>query len=85
MSEARPEKIHLILRNSEGQSSHFRISPQAPFQKLFNAYCQRSGVPHDSVRFIFDGERIDETRTAQDLHLKDQDVISVVTYQYGGF
>ena len=37
----------------------------------------------ESVRFLFDGERINERQTPQDLDMEDNDVIDVMVEQVG--
>jgi len=52
--------------------------------KLMNAFCQRQGVQMNSVRFLFDGQRLTETQTPQQLDMEDGDVIDVMVEQLGG-
>ena len=37
---------------------YFKIKKSTPLSKLMNAYCERQGKSPDSVRFLFDGQRI---------------------------
>lgn len=39
------------------------------------AYCQRSGVGLQAVRFMYDGRRINENDTPQALNMEDNDLI----------
>ena len=48
------------------------------------AFCQRQGVDISSVRFLFDGTRIRENQTPQELEMEDGDSIDVVIAQVGG-
>ena len=52
-----------------------------PLQKLMAAFCQRQGVAQNSVRFLFDGERIAPTQSPKDLDMEDGDVINVMVEQ----
>ena len=52
--------------------------------KLMNAFATRQGVNIKTVRFLFDGERIREDQTPQQLGLEDNDSIDVVMEQVGG-
>ena len=38
----------------------------------------------NSVRFLFDGNRVNPTQTPQDLDMEDGDVIDVMVEQQGG-
>ena len=53
-------------------------------KKLMDAYANRQGVNLASVRFLFDGERLQGHQTPQDIGLEDQDSIDVVMEQVGG-
>ena len=48
-----------------------------------NAFCNRQGVAPNSVRFLFDGQRINATQTPQELEMEDGDVIDVMVEQRG--
>jgi len=41
----------------------FKIKRQTPLKRLMDAYCERQGKDPKSVRFMFDGERLQETDT----------------------
>lgn len=53
--------------------------------KVFNTYAQRKGVQISSLRFLLDGERIEETQTPESLELDDQDQIDCMLEQSGGW
>ena len=48
-----------------------------------NAFCQRQGVAINSVRFLFDGERLSANQTPRELEMEDGDVIDVMVEQMG--
>ena len=50
-----------------------------------DAYCKRQGLSSASVRFVFDGNRVNGSETAEQLEMDDQDVIDVLVEQTGGF
>jgi len=53
--------------------------------KVFNTYAQRKGVQISSLRFLLDGERIEEGQTPEALELDDQDQIDCMLEQSGGW
>lgn len=53
-------------------------------QKLMTTYADRKGVDMKSIRFTFDGERVDSTKTAADMGLEDGDTIETMVQQTGG-
>ena len=57
---------------------------KTPLEKLMKAFCQRNGVSMNSVRFLFDGNRIQPASTPEDLDMEDGDVIDVMVEQQGG-
>jgi len=46
-----------------------------------NAYCQRQGKTLNTLRFLYDGERISETDTPESLDMEDEDTIDVMIEQ----
>jgi len=52
--------------------------------KVFEAYATRRGIAKQSMRFMIDGARVDESSTPADLDLEDGDQIDVVLEQTGG-
>jgi small ubiquitin-related modifier len=50
-----------------------------------NSYCERQGKSIDSVKFMFDGQRVQNAHTPNDLEMEDNDTIEVVVAQIGGF
>ena len=47
------------------------------------AWCQRQGVSPNSVRFLFDGMRINNRQTPYELDMEDGDIIDVMIEQQG--
>lgn len=45
-----------------------------------DAYCKRQGLVPGSVRFTFDGNRINNDNTPDELDMADDDVIDVFTF-----
>lgn len=49
------------------------------------AYCQKQGISEKSVRFLFDGNRIQDENTPKELGMDDNDVIDAMLEQTGGY
>ena len=47
-------------------------------------FCKRQGVNQEQMRFVFDGNRLTGTETAEQLDMDDQDTIDVLVQQTGG-
>jgi small ubiquitin-related modifier len=56
---------------SQDNEVHFRIKRTTPLSKLMNTYCERQGKPPGSVRFMIDGNRLNDTMTPEDLDLEE--------------
>ena len=52
--------------------------------KLKKSYSDRQGVAVTSLRFLFDGRRINDDETPKQLEMEDGDVIEVYQEQVGG-
>jgi len=50
-----------------------------------DAYCQRQGISQNSIRFLYDGQRIQPERTPKELDMEDSDIIDAVLQQTGGY
>lgn len=49
-----------------------------------NSYCERQGKSIGSVRFLFDGKRVEAANTPRDLDMEDGDIIEATVEQQGG-
>merc|ERR1712240_45059 len=52
--------------------------------KLKKSYSERVGAPIASLRFLFDGKRINDDETPKSLEMEQDDVIEVYQEQTGG-
>ena len=53
-------------------------------QMVEKSYAERVGVPVSSLRFLFDGRRINDDETPKALEMEQDDVIEVYQEQTGG-
>lgn len=51
----------------DGAEVYFKIKKQTPLRKLMDAYCQRQGISANSIRFLYDGQRIQAERTPKEV------------------
>jgi len=87
MAEDTKESSEYIKIKVVGQDTnelHFRVKKTTAFSKLKKSYSDRIGVPLTSLRFLFDGRRIDDNDTPQSLDMEEEDVIEVFQEQTGG-
>jgi small ubiquitin-related modifier len=76
--------INIKVAAQDGNEVFFKIKRNTPLSKLMDAYCDRQGVDKQSVRFLYDGERVQDTSTPESLDMEDQDVIDALLEQKGG-
>jgi len=79
------EAINLKVVTQSGNEIYFKCKMTTALTKLMNAFCQREGVTMQSVRFLFDGARINPNQTPKELDMEDGDVIDVMVEQQGGY
>lgn len=77
-------QINLKVVDSENVETFFKIRKTMALRKLLDAYCQRYGVTRESVRFLFDGNRINPEDTPEKLEMVEMSQIDVVVEQKGG-
>ncbi|KAM3127434.1 hypothetical protein pb186bvf_020467 [Paramecium bursaria] len=86
MTEQAPQAdyLNLKVKSQDGEEVFFKIKKGTQFKKLMDAYCSRQNLQPQNVRFLFDGERILETQTPQEIGMDTGDEIDVVIEQVGG-
>ncbi len=82
-AEGSPQ-VSLKVVNSDGAEVYFKIKRGTQLKKLMDAYCKKQGVQRSSVRFLFDGHQVDESKTPDELEMEDDDVIDAMIEQTGG-
>jgi small ubiquitin-related modifier len=78
------KKINLKVCDASGNEIFFKIKRTTKFEKLMNAYCKRKGLIPGSVRFSFDGNRLNPDSTPDDIDIEEQDTIDAMAEQTGG-
>ena len=73
--------LKVVGRNNE---IHFRVKMTTQMGKLKKSYSERVGVTITSLRFLFDGKRINDKETPKSLEMEQEDVIEVYQEQIGG-
>ena len=79
----RRDTLSLKVVTQDGNEIFFKCKMTTALGKLMNAFCNRQGVNIHSVRFLFDGQRINPNQTPRDLEMEDGDVIDVMVEQQG--
>jgi small ubiquitin-related modifier len=86
VQDVKPDADHINLRviAQDNSEVHFKIRKTTQMRKLKQAYCDRQGLQLSSVRFLFDGTRLEDDVTPKQLEMEDDDVIEVMQEQTGG-
>lgn len=79
------EAINLKVRDADGGTVQFKCKGTTPLEKLMKAFCSKQGLQFGTVKFLFDGNRIQPTQTPADLDMEDLDVIDAQMEQQGAF
>jgi small ubiquitin-related modifier len=83
-SDKPDNRINLRVVDPNGGEVFFKIRRDMALGKLTKAYCERKGFAPGAVRFLFDGNRINDDITPEKLNMEDNDVIDVMVQQTGG-
>lgn len=78
------ETIQIRVLGQSGEEVFFKLKQQTAMARMFDAYCNRAGQARASIRFLYDGRRINSTDTAKSLEMEENDVIDAVLTQTGG-
>ncbi|KAK9474784.1 ubiquitin-related domain-containing protein [Dipodascopsis tothii] len=76
---------HLNIKVTDNNNEvYFRIRKSTQLKKLIDTFCERQGKSRSSVRFLYDGERVNESDTPDALGMQDGDTLEVHQEQIGG-
>lgn len=63
------EQLNIKVKDADGNEVFFKVKRTTKLSKLKRAYAERMGKPENSVRFIFDGQRIGDEDTADSVRI----------------
>ncbi|CAK7203307.1 SUMO protein smt3 [Sporothrix eucalyptigena] len=76
---------HLNIKVTDNNNEvFFKIKRTTKLEKLMAAFCDRQGKSLSSVRFLFDGQRVQPSDTPDTLEMQDSDTLEVHQEQLGG-
>jgi hypothetical protein len=76
---------HLNVKVTDSNNEvFFKIKRTTPLKKLMDAFCERQGKSPQSVRFLFDGTRVNSDDDPESLGMEDGDTLEVHQEQIGG-
>ncbi|KAF7333502.1 Ubiquitin-like protein SMT3 [Mycena venus] len=83
-SEDAQSTINIKVVSSQGEEVFFKIKRSTKLSKLQGAYASKVGKDVSSIRFLYDGARINDDDTPASLDMEDNDTIDVMVEQVGG-
>ncbi|KAL2018949.1 hypothetical protein VTK56DRAFT_10243 [Thermocarpiscus australiensis] len=84
-AEVPPASEHLNIKVTDNNNEvFFKIKRSTKLEKLMTAFCERQGKSLNSVRFLFEGQRVQPTDTPDTLEMADGDTLEVHQEQVGG-
>jgi small ubiquitin-related modifier len=76
---------HLNIKVTDNNNEvFFKIKRSTQLKKLMDAFCERQGKSPQSVRFLFDGTRVQPDDNPETLDMQDGDTLEVHQEQVGG-
>ena len=75
------DQLQLKVVDFSGNTLEFKIKSHTALKKLMSTFCERAGLDLQSVRFIFDGQRVNGSDTAHSLGMEEGNVIEVMQEQ----
>ncbi|GAB7348483.1 hypothetical protein MBLNU459_g6892t1 [Dothideomycetes sp. NU459] len=83
--EEQAQSEHLNIKVTDNNNEvFFKIKRSTQLKKLMDAFCERQGKTPSSVRFLFDGQRVNPTDNPDSLDMQDGDTLEVHQEQLGG-
>ncbi|MCJ1367374.1 hypothetical protein MMC16_006507 [Acarospora aff. strigata] len=83
--EEAPASEHLNIKVTDNHNEvFFKIKRTTALKKLMDAFCDRQGKQPATVRFLFDGARVQPTDSPDSLEMHDGDTLEVHQEQIGG-
>jgi small ubiquitin-related modifier len=79
-----PNIVTAKVRGHDGTEVLFKLNRKSPLKKLMDVYAQQhGGTPGAAFTFIFEGNRVVETATPDDLEMENGDVIDAMLEHSG--
>jgi small ubiquitin-related modifier len=78
------EHINLTIKDPQGEETYFKVKRGTRMRKVFQAFCKRINIDPETMRFFFQGERVNDDQTPNDLGLRDGDKLDAFVRQTAG-
>ncbi|KXZ50359.1 hypothetical protein GPECTOR_16g532 [Gonium pectorale] len=77
--------INLVVKDQHANEVRFKVNRhKTKMEKVFNAFYHKTGRDPGSLRFLFEGTRVNPQATPEQFGMDDGDTIDAVEEQVGG-
>lgn len=76
--------LSIRVRDQHQGEVVFKVKRTTKMKRVLQAFCDRKGWQAGQVRFAFDGQRVDEEMSPEDLGMESNDCIDAFLEQIGG-
>ncbi|KAL3620014.1 hypothetical protein CASFOL_034926 [Castilleja foliolosa] len=77
-------KVALNIKSQDGNNAFYLCYFNKRIQYLLSKYSKEKNMDYDTMRFFFNGARINTSKTPAELGLNDGDEIDAMVFQEGG-
>lgn len=84
LEDEKNDIIKVKVIGEDRSEIHFRLKMTTKLKKLKDSYSRRQGLSVNSLKFLFEGQKIADNHTAEELGMEEEDVIEVYQEQTGG-
>ncbi|KAI5195445.1 hypothetical protein E4T38_09061 [Aureobasidium subglaciale] len=78
------DRVQIVLKDQGGTQIAFGVKSSTRMERVQTAYAEKTGRPLESLRFFYEGVRVNPTDTVATLEMDNEDIIEVMTEQIGG-
>lgn len=78
------EFINIRVMDQRSGEVEFKLRKTTPFSKLFAAYAERQALLPNTLRYLFDGNRLRGEQTPKSVDMEEGDMVDAVVAQVGG-
>ncbi|MED6180874.1 hypothetical protein PIB30_014210 [Stylosanthes scabra] len=77
-------RITISITGQNDRRLHYKVNPNKSLSSAFINYCERTGLDHSTIQFLYGGSRVHGKDTAKKLKLKEGDEIFAAKQVHGG-
>lgn len=85
MEEGEDSTLSIRVRDQHGGEVVFKVKRTTKMKRVLQAFCERKGWNPQEVRFAFDGQRVNDDMSPEDLGMENNDSIDAFLEQLGGY